>query len=151
MIVAAAEELKKYGSVLPSAEKIADFIKEWSKNPKGCGRYDIDGDNLFAAVSEYETESFDERQFESHQKYIDVQYVPSGEETLYWADVKTLTQTSESFSQGGDIAFYKGKAQGSVTLCGGTCAVLFPEDAHMPNCISGKKQKVTKIVFKVKI
>lgn len=142
MIVATAEELKKYGSVLPSAEKIADFIKEWSKNPKDSGRYDIDGDNLFAAVSEYETESFEERQFESHQKYIDVQYVPSGAETLYWAEVKTLMQTSESFSQGGDIAFYKGKAQGSVTLCGGTCAVLFPEDAHMPNCISGEKQRV---------
>lgn len=151
MIVTKAEELKKYSSILPSAEKIAEFINEWSQNPKCGGRYDIDGDDLFAAVSEYETESFDERQFESHKKYIDVQYVPCGEETLYWADVKELTQTSESFSQGGDIAFYKGKAQGSVTLAGGTCAVLFPEDAHMPNCISGEKQKVTKIVFKVKI
>lgn len=66
MIVATYEELKNYGSLLPSAEKIADFIAEWNKNPKESGRYDLDGDNLFAAVSEYETESFDERQFESH-------------------------------------------------------------------------------------
>lgn len=151
MIVTKAEDLKNYSSVLPSAEKIADFISEWSKKPKDGGRYDIDGDNLFAAVSEYETESFDERLFESHRQYIDVQYVPSGEETLYWANVDELTQTSESFSQGGDIAFYKGEAKGSVILGGGTCAVLFPEDAHMPNCISSEKQKVTKIVFKVKI
>ena len=47
-----------------------------------AGKYPIDGDNIFALVSEYKTKSEAEGKLEAHRKYIDVQYVISGEELM---------------------------------------------------------------------
>lgn len=150
MIVTTIKELPCFKEILSdNAEKIINFIENWKKNPQKPGKYEIDGEKLFAAVSIYETENAEKREFEAHKKYIDLQYVFSGAETLYWADLDSLCQTSESFSTGGDVAFYKGEAQSSVNLSGDVCAILLPKDAHKPNCIFDEKQEVTKIVFKI--
>ena len=52
-------------------------------------RYDIDGDNLYATVSEYITKNEEDAKFEAHQKYIDIQYVISGKEIMSIAPLST--------------------------------------------------------------
>ena len=91
-----------------------------------------------------------ERQFENHKKYIDLQIVLDGKEEIHWADTASLKMVSEEFSQGGDIAFYVGESMGYVLLGGDQCAILFEEDAHMPNVLHGKSENVLKVVFKIK-
>ena len=41
------------------------------------GRYELDGSNLFVAVSEYETKTKDKIKWEAHKKYFDIQSVAS--------------------------------------------------------------------------
>ncbi|MBO5420344.1 MAG: YhcH/YjgK/YiaL family protein [Clostridia bacterium] len=150
MIVTTIDKLTKY-SEIPYAQDIVDFLDAFRKTEMVPGRYDIHGDDLFAAVSRYDTEPNNgERKFENHRKYIDLQIVFGGKEEIHWADTKTLTMVSEEYSKGGDIAFYTGESMGYILLGGEQCAILFEEDAHMPNVLHEKSENVLKIVFKIK-
>ena len=149
MIVTTIDKLTQY-SEIPYAQDIVDFLNDFKKSDMQPGRYDIHGDDLFAAVSRYDTQPNVERQFENHRKYIDLQIVFGGKEESHWADTQSLTMVSEEFSKGGDIAFYVGESMGYVLLGGDQCAVLFEEDAHMPNVLHEKSENVLKVVFKIK-
>lgn len=149
MIVTTIDRLTQYAEI-PYAQDIVDFMAEFRKSDMQPGRYDIYGDDLFAAVSRYNTESGADRKFENHKKYIDLQIVLEGKEEIHWADTDSLTQVSEEFSKGGDIAFYTGKSMGYVLLGGDQCVILFEEDAHMPNVFHEKIENVLKVVFKIK-
>ena len=149
MIVTTIDKLTKY-SEIPYAQDIADFLADFRKGEMVPGRYDIHGDELFAAVSRYNTEPDGDRVFENHRKYIDLQIVLDGKEEIQWADTKTLTMVSEEFSKGGDIAFYKGEAMGCTILGGEQCVILFEEDAHKPNVLHEKSENVLKVVFKIR-
>ena len=46
------------------------------------GRIEIDGERLYASVASYETGGRDERRFEAHRRYIDIQVLLAGEETI---------------------------------------------------------------------
>src|SRR5690242_793874 len=48
------------------------------KLPKG--KYPIDGNHVFATITEDATKDFDKTRWESHRNYIDLQYVIEGEE-----------------------------------------------------------------------
>lgn len=149
MIVTTIDKITQYAEI-PFAQDIVDFMNEFKKSDMQPGRYDIHGDDLFAAVSRYDTEPNVDRQFENHKKYIDLQIVLDGKEEIHWADTDSLTQVSEEFSKGGDIAFYTGASMGYVLLGGDQCAVFFEEDAHMPNVLHEKSENVLKVVFKIK-
>lgn len=149
MIVTTVKELKNYKEI-PYAEEIAEFIENFRKTDMKTGRYDIHGDDLFAAVSEYETEPASDRRFENHKTYIDLQILVKGTEEIHWAPVEALNMAEESFSKGGDIAFYTGNSYGYTVLNGDVCTVLYENDAHMPNVMHKNKEKVVKIVFKIK-
>ena len=59
-------------------DKAFTFLKNSDLSKLEIKRYDIDGDNLYAPVSEYLTKNEEDAKFEAHQKYIDIQYVVSG-------------------------------------------------------------------------
>ncbi len=149
MIVTTMDKLDHY-SEIPYAKDIMNFIEEFKMTDMESGRYDIHGDELFAAVSRYDTEPRELRKFESHRKYIDIQIVLNGREEMDWAPIDSLNMTDNGFERGDDIAFYEGESLSTVTLGGGHCAVLFPEDGHRPNVMHEKVGNVLKIVFKIK-
>lgn len=149
MIVTTIDKLDSYNEI-PYAKDIMNFVSEFKKTDMKPDRYDIHGDDLFAAVSRYNTEPRELRKFESHRKYIDLQIVLDGHEEMGWAPIDTLTLTDNGFERGDDIAFYLGEELSTVTLGGDRCAVLFPEDGHRPNMIHRNVENVLKIVFKIK-
>ena len=68
MIVTTIDKLTKY-SEIPYAQDIVDFLADFRKGEMAPGRYDIHGDDLFAAVSRYDTEPNNgERKFENHTR-----------------------------------------------------------------------------------
>ena len=149
MIVTTLEKITDYSDI-PYAQEIVDFVKNFKNTDMQTGRYDIHGEDLFASVGAYETEPAEDRKFENHRTYIDLQILVKGSEEIHWAPVETLTMTEESFSKGGDIAFYDGEALGCVVLKNDTCAILYENDAHKPNVMHKNVENVVKIVFKIK-
>lgn len=151
MIVDRIENLKLYYPVLNGLKEASEFVEKFYNEPSDSGRYDIDGERIFANVQSYMTKSREGAQFESHKKYVDLQAVISGKEIISWAPVEGLKVESESFSTGGDIAFYSGETIMDAHLPAGYFALLFPDDAHMPCLSDGESAQVTKIVVKIEL
>ena len=97
MIVTTIDKLDFY-SEIPYSKDIMDFIENFKKTDMKPDRYDIHGDDLFAAVSRYDTEPREQRKFESHRKYIDLQIVLDGSEEMDWAPIDSLNMTDNGFA-----------------------------------------------------
>ncbi|MCC5463813.1 YhcH/YjgK/YiaL family protein [Pelosinus baikalensis] len=114
------------------------------------GRHDIEGDTIFASVSEYETEPKEKRKPEAHQKYIDIQYVVSGEEMIGCSPLSPEYEVLQDELTLRDLIFYQGVQQEvELLLKPGIYAVLFPNDVHRPNCTLHSATKVKKVVLKI--
>lgn len=113
------------------------------------GKYEIDGDNIFALVSEYRTKDETEGKLEAHKKYIDVQFVAKGRELIGYAPLENQKIISE-YNEQNDIIFYEGD-KSFIKFDEGMFAIFFPNDVHMPGIIYKEKAYVKKVVVKVKI
>ena len=115
------------------------------------GRIEIDGERLYASVASYETGSREERRYEAHRRYIDVQVLLAGEETIDVALERDLP-VLEAYDEQRDVMFLKPPAHAaSLPMRPGRFAVFFPHDVHRPGCHLKDKHKVRKIVMKVAV
>jgi len=115
------------------------------------GRSDIDGDRLFASVATYETGPPEERRFEAHKTYIDVQVLLDGEEVIDVSLERDLPAV-EAYDEIRDVMFLKPPMQfASLAMRPGFFAVFYPHDIHRPGCRQREKLRVRKIVMKVAV
>jgi biofilm protein TabA len=115
------------------------------------GRYEIDGDRVYALVQRYTTRPLEQCKFESHRKYIDVQMVVSGEEAMGHAPIAKLTP-STAYDETKDFSLYQPFDGGTrLRLAGGEFAIFYPSDGHMPCLEAGAPSAVVKIVVKVRV
>jgi YhcH/YjgK/YiaL family protein len=148
MIIDKIENAHLYKNIGERISKSFDYIKTTDLKNLPAGKYLIEGENIFALVSEYKTKSEREGKLEAHRKYIDVQYVIEGEELMGYAPIG-LQQILEPYKEENDIVFFKGdKSFTKVTA--GMFAIFFPEDVHMPGISTGKISNVKKLVIKVR-
>jgi YhcH/YjgK/YiaL family protein len=136
----------------PAWKKAFDFVKKLAAGAE-CKKHEIDGENVFAIVSEYETRLEKDALFETHRKYTDVQILLAGSEKIGFAPLSEISPEGD-FDEAKDAALHpkqSPKTGGSVTLVPGVFAVFFPGDAHMPGLRAGKEAaKVKKVVLKIK-
>lgn len=125
---------------------------EWLKNSDlealQDGRYEIDGDIIYANVQSYETKS--DALYEAHRRYIDIQYMINGAEKIGVVDYSECNLV-EVYNQSKDIEFLECSSDSFQYLKRGDFLLLFPHDAHKPSLIADKKLKVKKVVVKVAI
>ena len=116
------------------------------------GRHDIDGDQIFALVSEYESVPKEKQKPESHQKYIDIQYVVRGEEVIGHSLLTSAYEVVQDELATRDLLFYKAaENEADMVLRPGVYGIFFPNDIHRPGCSSGKTCLVKKIVVKLAV
>lgn len=125
------------------------FIKnnDLQKLPKG--KYPIDGDHVFATITEDASKDFAKTNWESHRNYTDLQYVIEGEEKIGVSPVSKATVT-KAYDEKRDAANYtaKGKIYSALP---GTFFLFFPSDAHRPNITPGGNKVVKKLVIKIEV
>lgn len=149
VIVDNITSLLKYEGVLPYVVAVNDFVTHYFKKPLPLGTYEIDGENCFAFVQEYEPEEACTKNYESHNQYIDLQIVVNGTEKMLWATLDKL-KLIVPFQTGSDCAFYKGEDVCPLVITANEFAVFFPHDGHKPGCRYNDCTKVTKLVIKIK-
>jgi len=114
------------------------------------GNYELDGKNLFVIVNDYQTQAPGTEPFETHKRYVDVQFVVSGEEAFGYlplAEQAPLAPYHEKHDYT-EYAWEDSRADASfVTLKAGMFAIFFPGDMHMPG--TGNGTPVRKVVIKV--
>lgn len=115
------------------------------------GRYDIDGDNVYALVQSYDTVAPAEKKYESHRVYADIQYVAEGSELILYAPIAEL-QAATAYDGTKDFLLYADPAATTPLLLGpGRFAVFLPQDGHKPGCIDRTARRMKKVVIKVKV
>ncbi len=114
------------------------------------GKHLIDGENVFALVSEYSSKNPEDTRFEAHKLYTDVQYIISGKELIGRTDFANTTAVITPYDAAKDIAFFQVKDSQNYTATPGTFFIFFPNDAHRPSMRDGESVKVKKVVVKVR-
>lgn len=142
------EFARQYHANKTYLDKAFAYLKNTDLTNLPKGKYPIDGDNVFASVTADSSKNFDKTNWESHRKYIDLQYVIDGEEQIGVYPVSKATVTKE-YDEKKDVANYSadGKLYAAVP---GTFFIFFPSDAHRPNITPGGNKVVKKIVIKVR-
>lgn len=150
MIVDSIYNIEKYSGLNINASKIVEFVKKAEESNLEDGRYEILGEDMFALVQTYETKAASEMRFETHNKYIDVQYIRQGKEVMNYK-LRDKLIVSEDLSETKDVIFYEDAVDyTSVVVEEGSFALFLTHDGHMPGVKYGEKEIVKKIVFKIK-
>ena len=127
------------------------YIAETDFTKVENGEYHLDGDKVFARVNRYATEPKESKKPESHNAYIDVQYLGEGKEKIYYAAKSDVHKVIEDYAEERDLLFYEdAREKDGVTLGDGVFAIFFPLELHRPGChaVHGGSA-VQKIVVKV--
>lgn len=137
-----------YYAVHAKFKRAFDYINRIDINTISAGRYEIDGEVMYALVQEYDSKLKEEGKWEAHRRYIDLQYVVRGIEGMGYANIHHLKQGEYDGSK--DFLPLEG-AGDLLTLHSGDFVLLFPEDAHMPGMAIGVPAFVKKIVLKISV
>jgi YhcH/YjgK/YiaL family protein len=126
-------------------------LKEIDFSNLKVGRLDIDGDKIFALVNEYTTKENENGILEAHRKYIDLQYVFSGEESIVFEPLENQV-VHKSYDDNDDYLLFKTTNSSSLVVSAGTFAIFYPQDLHLPGlAINGNFRLVKKLVIKILI
>ena len=140
-----------YYNISKNIELGLKYIENTDFSNLECGRYEIQGSDVYALVQDYESKPIEEGKFEAHRKYIDIQYVIKGEEQMGVADVADFNEVS-SYSEEKDIIFLSPKCDCKsefIKVKSGEFAIFEPQDAHMPSISIYTPEYIKKVVVKV--
>ncbi len=153
MIITDLDNLSRQLAMNQKFAHAIEFLRRegWRGHPDGT--IEIDGKNVYGLLQSYETKIPQSTvPFEGHRKYIDLQFVIEGKETIYWTPTHCLTPTIP-YDAAKDIWFShapRGDAT-EIVLSSGKLAVFFPEDAHATRQAAGQPMPVKKVIVKVAV
>lgn len=151
MIADSLAHADRYVALHPLFRRGFEYLRRFTPETPD-GRYEIEGDRLFALVQTLTTTPTAEKRFEAHRRYIDIQYLHAGDEVLFHAPAERLGDVVDPYNPEKDIGFYRDPAVVSPTrLCGGEFVIYFPHDAHKPACTLGPPATVRKVILKVAV
>ena len=132
------------------------FLKEafeyLEKSDFSClsiGKFDMGYEKVFGIYQEYTTHRIEGHIWEAHKKYLDLQFLITGEELVSVSPLSSII-VSREYSEEADVLL--GTAKGNtklISLNKDEFIILFPNEAHMPaisdSTISNNKKIVVKI------
>jgi YhcH/YjgK/YiaL family protein len=136
-----------YKGMHPSMDKAIDFMMTADLHALPLGRTVIDGDRVFINKMQATTAPAEEKQFEVHRKYLDIQIDLSGQETIETGDRDVFF--CADFSEEKDVGFAHCPAIAACTLGNGTFTVCMAGEPHKPGITAGPDTALLKCVIKV--
>jgi YhcH/YjgK/YiaL family protein len=131
-------------------DKAFAFLKNTDFANINSGRIEL-GNNMYATVSDYLAKDRESTLIEAHKKYIDIQYVVSGNEIIDIAPLKDMTVTMP-FDTEKDIMFGTVPEFSELNASPERFFIFFPADAHRPSMKTGNDSVlVRKVVVKVPV
>lgn len=147
MVIDSLKNIAKYTSLNPHFAKAAYFIANNDLSKLAPGKYDVDGDNVWANIVDGTLKTKEDAKLEAHDKYIDIQICIKGTETFGWLKREACTTPAGGYDAVKDLIFYKDEESTYFTLTDGEFAIFFPEDGHTPMIGEGN---IKKCIFKIK-
>jgi len=147
MILDILENSDRYTSLHKGFLKAFEFLKRTDLKELPIGTYEIDSNLIYAMISIEQGRSIEKAKLETHERYIDIQFVISGIDTMGWKAKKSCTNASDDYNQNNDVQFFEDSPSSFVATRSNSFTIFFPEDAHMP-LISD--EEIHKVVIKIK-
>lgn len=150
MIVDRIERSETYNGLVPNWKEAFAFALSLKDQP--AGRYEcttLPAGQVFALVQEGMTKPYKEGALEAHRRYMDVQIMLEGGETVYYTDIEGLEATVP-YKEEADIVFY-GKGGQPAEIQAGMFYAVMPHDAHMPCIHLDGEGRFRKIVLKIRV
>lgn len=151
MIVSDMQNWDKEKAWFPSVlNRAVEYIQRTDFEALPAGRHPIDGDLMFALVQERETGP--NAYLESHEAYVDLQLLLTGEEKIgFYRAVKPFEVTQNTVEEN-DLIFYRhDQPETEIVLQPGMFAVFFPDDLHRPCVNVGEGMPIKKVVVKMHV
>ena len=124
-----------------------EFLKQ-DLISKPVGSYVLKEDELIANISGYETKTPEVAKWESHRKYIDLQYIIQGKEKMGLLPLdKAILQ--EEYQSEKDLIFFGEQAGDYFTATPDRFFLFFPNDVHRPGLQINDSEQVKKLVIKI--
>ena len=95
----------------PAMKRALSYLRETDFSKLKDGRYEIDGDRIYATVQRYDTKPAWECRPESHRRYTDVQYVAEGQEFIGWCAFTPALKESVPYDEEKLTAYREGNIQ----------------------------------------
>lgn len=146
-------DIKKFKNLYPARILEAlNYLHDNDFSKKNTGRYEIDGDKMFAIVVDLTTVAFANQKPESHKKYIDVQYIVQGSTIMGVTRDAGVHPIVESLDDKDCYYYDKVDNELQLVMSKGDFAVFFPFDIHRPDCqYDQNADAIRKVVVKVAI
>lgn len=140
---------KVYYNLSDNMQKGLAWLEKTNLNGIENGKYEIDGDKVYASVQTYETK--EDAKYESHRKYIDIQYMIKGKEKIGVTDLSNC-KTCIEYDSERDLEFYNINCKEEyLNLNENEFLIFYPQDAHKPSISIEKPSIVKKVVVKVAV
>lgn len=131
--------------------EVEQFISNHYLGKMDVGEYELCR-NIRVNVEVYTTKLRSEAVFETHKKFVDIQFIIEGQEIITLSDAENMTFEITPYSDSKDVAFYANNLSGiDYVVREGEWLAIEPGQAHMPCiCVNGRSI-VKKAVFKVPV
>ena len=149
MIFAKNSDALSYRGIHPNLDLALEHITPEFLDSVGYERTELKGSDVYATRFTYETVPEEESFIEAHKKYLDIHIMTAGSEGVEIAPPGELEEFDRA--EGNDFYAYRGPARYKLALSPGDFLVVFPNDAHRIKMRLDAPERVTKVVFKVRI
>lgn len=133
-----------------ATRRAVDWIRSLSVQP-AVGEVDLGGE-VSGRILRYRTGDAAASRFESHRRFVDLQYTLAGCEVLEWSPRAALGPDGD-YDAGGDLLFHQPDMVMGRIVAGAGCFTIFtPLDAHRGGIRDGLFDgEVCKLVVKIPV
>ena len=135
-----------YECMHPLFKRAFSYLKSRDLESLELGKLVLDEKKLYLSTAEYEGKLPEDARLETHEKYIDIQVIIRGVETIGWRPAHDCKQIQSPYDPEKDICFYSDSCTSYVDVHPGEFAIFFPNDGHAP-CIG--QGNIKKLVVKI--
>jgi len=148
MIFDTLQQSAQYQTLHAGFAPAFDFLRTAKLATFYPGRKAIDEERLQLVVVRDEGKGREGVRFESHRRYIDIQYSLAGSDLIGWNPVAECSPDPSGYDADKDVQFYTNQPKLWIPCPAGHFVVFFPTDAHAP---MGGTGLIHKIVVKVAV
>lgn len=150
MFVAHVDDLSNIHSIPARLRHYMQMALKLFESQPAPGRYELDRERAFVVIAEGKTQPAEALRPEVHARYLDVQFLLSGQERMGYR-VKLMTDApDDDMLETKDLAFFNQVADEQfVDLQPNEFVIFWPGEAHRPMCAIGAPARVRKAVLKV--
>ncbi len=148
MIIDTLSNADKYFSLNPRFAAAFRYLRKPVVRGMDSVHDEIEGDKLIALFSRKIGKQRNEAKLEVHRKYIDIQFVLGGIDTMGWKPASDCSKVLAPYDDEKDVGFFSDEPSMWCPVHAGSYAIFFPEDAHAPMV---SHSEIHKIILKVAV